>query len=264
MKYFIGLGLLFLLVWFGGTTYISQQERQLTPEEEAKNKFVHSVALSETIRHSINHPADISDDDLGALGKILGANNVYDDQRLTAYLKLRQNMARFKAAEEMLGRAVAIQNAFNPPPEAVPFETPGTEEEEAAKAPPPQPKIHPIAQDLINKAITLHRKVKQDIDKLRPYPDPEFRFAFHYLKGEVYYRHLQLDASGETMTEVFAEILESYKKALQDRPKDTNTVINIELLIKNQKKLMNNAEQPRLQRQQNLLQQVGVGKLKGI
>jgi hypothetical protein len=129
--------------------------------------------------------------------------------------------------------------------------------------PPQPPKIHPSVQAIVEKAIPLYEDAKKRIDRVQEQKgDSNFNYSMHYLKGEIYFRHLQILATKETQQELFRQTMNEYKLALRERPGDNDTSINIEILIK-EAKGGGGGDDPNGRQNKMLNQSVGFGRTKG-
>ncbi len=167
--------------------------------------------------------------------------------------KLKLTIVDFLVAEELLDRARALQASLASPPEPSP---PGI------TTPPKPSPPHPLAMQMFQKAVPLYENSKKTIDTLYENKDEKYNFLLNYTKGEVYHRYLQLFGTEETAKELLAQTVVFYKKALNYKPNDMNTVINIELLINDAAGM--NGMGPQQQRNKLLNQMPGSGRSKGF
>lgn len=114
-------------------------------------------------------------------------------------------------------------------------------------------------------SLELYKEAKIAVDQLNEIKgDDEYNFSLDYLKGEVYYRILQLVALPEEALDIFNQTVDAFKKALLIRPRDINTEINVEILRKNKDALLAKANVPGDQQMKQLIQQgVGSGQKRG-
>jgi hypothetical protein len=191
--------------------------------------------------------------------------------KVAQYVAIKKSRLLFEEAEMYMRRAVEIEKAvFIPdPPKPVPvpmvdpnnpYATPTT------PMPPPEPPriYHPLTLVNLEKAFALYDKARKESEKLKESDDNDFNFNLNYLKGEIYYRILELMADQESAPELFNQTLSYFKFALRSRNNDVDTSVNIELLIKNQNSLMGNANNPQARKKQMLNSgKFGVGKSSG-
>lgn len=208
-----------------------------------------------------------SKDEYLAVEKELSALPKKHQEALTPQIKLRMAMLNFAEAEDLLNRARALQASLSVPPlppekRQVGVDNMGNPVFVQDQAPPPE--IHPMAMKLLEKAIPLYNDSKKEMDRLTEVKgDNDYNFRLNYVKGEVYHRYTQLFATQETAKELFNQTVTFYKQALRYKPADTNTVINIELLIRDEQGMGGGAGQPQQQRSKLLNQQAGHGHSKG-
>lgn len=132
-------------------------------------------------------------------------------------------------------------------------------------------KLHPLVQENLDKTIRLYEECREMADRMGDFndskvgdPNHEYNFCLNYLKGEIYYRHLELLSKPETVRDLMTQTITYFRNALEYKPGDLNTVINIEILIKNREQMMAIANDPGAQKQQALIQKMaGSGNSKG-
>jgi hypothetical protein len=190
-------------------------------------------------------------------------------KKIKGTLGLKKAKLEFMEAEALLARAIDLQQALTLPPlppEPAPMPMTDTGHGGYNPTPPPQPQppppppIHPAAQAALEKAEKLYISSKKQIDKLNDIAgDKDYNFSLNYTKGEIYHRHLMFLSTQENQQELFTQTAMHYKKALTYRPGDTNTIVNIELLLK---QAQGGGGQGQSQ-PQRMLNQMGVGKSKG-
>lgn len=192
------------------------------------------------------------------------------DKRLEPILQLAIATAVFEEGEANLTKAIEVNNALAtpaPPPQPRPavFDQMGQPVPQPP-VPQPPPPLHPLVVKNLDAAFKNYREAKELCDRIQQQPDSNnFNFSLNYFKGEVYYRHTQFLSTPETAKELFDQTLVCWKHALRYKARDIDTVINIELLIKNQQQMLSGAVQPGNQRPQMLpATQAGRGRLKGI
>jgi len=187
-------------------------------------------------------------------------------KRLEPVLQLAIATAVFEEAEVSLAKAVEVNNALATPPTPPPppvFDQMG---QPVLQPPPPPPPLHPLVVKNLEAAFKQYKEAKELCDRIQQQPDDDnFNFSLNYFKGEVYYRHTQFLSTPETAKELFDQTLIYWKHALRYKARDIDTVINIELLIKNQQQMLSGAIQPGTNRPQMMpANQAGRGRLKGI
>jgi hypothetical protein len=195
-----------------------------------------------------------------------GRVKLVSDKRLEPVFQLALATAIFEDGERYLSKAIEVNNALATPP---PPRTPPVKDhmgQYVEQPQPPPPPLHPLVVKNLDMAFKNYKEAKELCDKIQTQPDNNnFNFSMNYFKGEVYYRHTQLLSTPETAKELFDQTLVSWKHALRYKARDIDTVINIELLIKNQQQMLSGAVQPGANRPQMLpASQAGRGKLKGI
>ena len=169
-------------------------------------------------------------------------------------IKLKLAVFDFEAAEDLLDRARALQQSLTDP-----MLTQKSDAKETASL-----KVHPSALSLFEKSIPLYQNAKKEVDRLNEAKDdPDYNFRLNYIKGEVYHRYTQLFGNEETARELFNQTVVYYKQALRFKPADTNTVINIELLIRDEDGMAGPRTNPSQTRSKLLNQAPGSGRYKG-
>lgn len=146
---------------------------------------------------------------------------------ISPVLSLKKALLLFRSAEEYLKRAAEIETAFSGAAEYIP-------DPENAQPENPQQLLHPLAAEMLKKAFELYEQARKEIELLNDDRDYDYNFSLNYLKGVVYYRYLELFSDKESAPELFNQTLSYFKRALRFKSGDIDTVINIELLIKNQ------------------------------
>lgn len=158
---------------------------------------------------------------------------VSQQEKFQPYLGIKKAIILFIAAEDFLKKAAEIESAVSLDSSA-------------------QKPLNPFTLQMLQKAGELYEAARKEADRYNETPDNTFNYNINYLKGEIYYRILQFMSTDENAQELFNQTLAYYKLALRYRPADINTVINIELLIKNQNSLLANAAGPNAKRRQML------------
>lgn len=180
------------------------------------------------------------------------------------HLNLRIAVVTLADADDKFERARALQVSLVLPPEPPSPEPPNPMYPNGQPPQPPPPKIHPSVQAIVDQAIPLYEDAKKRIDKVQEQKgDSNFNYSLHYLKGEVYFRHLQILATKETQQELFRQTMNEYKLALRERPGDVDTSINIEILIKEGQGGGGGGDDPNGRRNKMLNQTAGFGRTKG-
>lgn len=126
-------------------------------------------------------------------------------------------------------------------------------------------KAHPLAEKTFLNSLRLYKEAKAGVDRLNEIKNnDEYNFCLYYLKGEIYYRTLELVAAPEEVPSIFNQTVDAYKRALLIKNRDINTEINVEILIKRKSELLSRGNEPGSQKIQRLIQQgVGSGRKKG-
>jgi len=270
MKKFIFLSIVVL----AGGAYLLVQARNTEKEQQdaiAKVKLDnYTIDFTNEYIAQVNDAVTITQlDDLERkLPYIWPEWNDSDSQKkVKATLSLKKAKVQFLEAEALLKQAIDLQNALTLPP--LPPDPPmpttdstghGYNAAQTLPREPPPPPIHPAAKEALEKAEKLYVSSKKQIDKLNDIPgDKDYNFSLNYTKGEIYHRHLLFLSTPENQQELLIQTATYYKKALGLKPGDTNTVINIELLLKQSQ----GGGQQQVSQPQRMLNQMGVGKSKG-
>jgi tetratricopeptide (TPR) repeat protein len=259
------LGLLFIGLGLVSIQHFSKMEVGL---DDAKTRFINeyyeSQVLDNKIRAAVNQAKTI--DDLDRIESQLTALSKTDRERITPTIALKKSAILFNQAEDYLRKAIEIENAVADSGGPVdPMPPPDPENTHEAIPPPAQPRLlHPLTTAHLNKAFVLYEQARKGVEKLKDSGDADFDYHLNYLKGEIYYRILELMADQESAPELFNQALTYYKYALRNRNSDINTVVNIELMIKNQNGLIGNAGNPQARKKQMLnSKKYGIGKSSG-
>lgn len=265
MRKLLLLGVVLLLAGGGVIAYgvIAQDKQnaadrvrwQETQEARKFSKFVEQVNDAKT------------KDDYKALEATIATLPKKQQEALAPHVKLKQAVLNFAEAEELLNRARGLQTSLTvptPPPEKRQVGVDSMGNPVYAQDQPEPTKIHPTAMKLFNEAVPLYESSKREMDRLTEIKGNDaYNFRLNYVKGEVYHRYTQLFATQETARELFNQTVTFYKHALRYKPADTDTVINIELLIKDEQGMAGNAGQPQQQKSKLLNQAAGSGRSKG-
>jgi hypothetical protein len=196
----------------------------------------------------------------------LGTLDEVAEARMGPYVTLKKASLLFNQGEYYLHRAEEIEFSLSSPPKPAgpPDVDPENPNVEPIAAPNEQRKYHPLTIQMLQKATDSYEAARKEVDKLSENTDIEFNFGMNYLKGEIYYRFLEFMSDSDTAQELFNQTLNYYKIALRHKPGDINTVVNIEILIKNQNDFLSNASNPQVKRKQMLnVRKAGLGSSKG-
>lgn len=217
--------------------------------------------LDNKIRGIVNKAKSISD--LEKAEGMLQTLPQKEQDRIAPYITLKKAAIWFNEAEEYLRRAAEIENAtvVNLPPMPPPNDPEHPEHSE--QIPTPQRVLHPLTTVMLNKALGLYEKARKESEKLKDTGDVDFNYHMNYLKGEIYYRVLEFLADQESAQEIFNQTLTYYKYALRNRGNDINTIVNIEILIKNQNGLVGDVGNPQRKKQMLNSKKHGIGKSTG-
>lgn len=234
-------GLFFAILFVGAGIYFYNKESKDADERVAKmvkfeDEQLDNIKATVLVNSSTNIAGLVeAEATLAKLSKERAA-------ALAPYIALKKSLLYFNEAEGFLMRAVEIETAVGGDSQS----------------------INPLAQASLNKAIDLYDKARKEVELLKDTNDANFNFSANYLKGEIYYRLLEFVADRESAVEIFNQTLTYYKMALRSKPGDINTVVNIELLIKNQNRLLGNAADPQQKKKQMLTsKKFGVNKSSG-
>lgn len=223
------------------------QAQQVSKEHEEQ-------VLDSNVRKLVNEAMT-----LDALDKAEAMANSLSQGRqdkLAPMIALKKATFLFEQAEVYLRKAIEIERATSVPPAQTDLANP-------EQASPPQ-ELHSLTQIKLRKAIELYDKARKLCEGLKDTGDMDFDFHLNYMKGEIYYRFLELVADQESAPEIFNQTLTYYKNALRNRNNDINTVINIEILIKNQNALTGGTQSPEARKKQMLnSKKFGINKSSG-
>lgn len=124
---------------------------------------------------------------------------------------------------------------------------------------------HPLTQEILFNALKLYKEAKIAVDSLATIKgNDDYNFCLYYLKGDIYYRILQLVATPEEIPGIFDQTVDAYKQALLVKPRDIDAEINVELLRKNKNALLARGNMFGDQQMKQLIQQgVGSGRKRG-
>jgi tetratricopeptide (TPR) repeat protein len=260
------IGLMFVVVGVFSVHYFSNMEKDDDDYMTLKiNQAYDEQLLENRVRGMVNSAK--SNADLAKAEVAMQELPKEYQERITPTITFKRAAFLFNEAEDHLRKAIEIENAVAvpnqgplPPPEPDP-ENPDHQPEQI---PPPQRELHPLTLVNLNKAMVLYEKARKEAEKLKDIGNPNFDYHMNYLKGEIYYRILELMADPDSAQELFNQTLTYYKYALRSRNRDVNTVVNIEILIKNQSSLLANANDPQARKKQALSsKKYGVGRSTG-
>lgn len=262
MKKLFLLAVVVILAGVGLVYYSNSEaekyESQIADEKENQVLLAKKADLIDRISKTNNRES------LLALESELNSFDKSFKESVSPHLNLRIAAVTLADADDKFERARALQISL-----VIPQEPPAPAIADIPSLPDPQnsnrttpPKIHPSVQAIVNQAIPLYEDAKKRIDKVQDQKgDSNFNYSLHYLKGEIYHRHLQILATEETQQELFRQTMNEYKLALRERPGDNDTSINIEILIKGGQGGGN--DDPNGRRNKILNQAVGFGRTKG-
>lgn len=265
MKKLLFVGILLVLAGVGVVAFGQWAQNQQDQEDNVKLQEMKDAKKYVSFVARFNKAA--TKEDYVALERELSKLPKQYQESFSSQIKLKLAILNFGEAEELLNRARGLQASLTvppPPPEKrqVGVDQMGQPVYVQDQAPPP--KIHPAAMELLNKAIPLYNDSKKEVDRLGEVKgNADYNFRLNYVKGEVYHRYTQLFATQETARPLFNQTVTYYKNALKYKPADTDTVINIELLIRDEQGMAGGAGQPEQQKSKLLNQQAGSGRSKG-
>jgi tetratricopeptide (TPR) repeat protein len=233
-KFILGFAIGCGMVLYSTNEILKEDIRNKKQEDE----FMSTIWINELIKN-LN---DANSDDLKY--KNFEALAIVDN-RYKSYVDLKKVINEFREGQEILSKAVELQSSLTPD---------GLNME----------KFHPLVNKRIEEAMGFFEKSKIKSDQLDELAmDNEYNFVLNYTKGEIYYRYLQFFGSPETALELFNQTVTYYRNALTYKPRDIDTVVNIEILIKEKSKLLSQAANPGDRKQQILSPKFGRGKNKG-
>lgn len=261
------IGLMFIAIGVFSIHYFSKMEKDDDDYVTLKiNKSYDEQLLDNKVRNMVNTAKSIDDLDKAELA-MQSLPKEYQE-RITPTITLKRAVLLFSKAEDYLRKAVEIENAVAAQGPMPPHD-PENPDSSAEQLPPPQPappqrELHPLTLINLNKATALYERARKEAEKLKDTGNPDFDYHLNYIKGEIYYRILELMADADSAQEIFNQTLTYYKYALRSRNSDINTVVNIEILIKNQNSLLANANNPQARKKQALSsKKYGVGRSTG-
>jgi hypothetical protein len=234
-------GLFFLILGLGLFFYFSHL-RESTTEAQIANAelFCAILVTNNEARRIVNEAVTTQElDKAQSLTETLPQKQKDD---LLPIIALKRSRILFDEAEKFMRQAVEIEAAASNDSKS----------------------LHPLTVVVFNKAAVLYEQSRKESEKIKETTDPNFNYHLNYLKGETYYRFLEMFSDQETAQEMFNQAVTYYKYALRNRPSDINTVVNVELLIKNQNNLLANASSPQSKKKQMLnSKKFGINKSSG-
>jgi len=258
------VSLLFIGIGIASINYFAKMEDEDNSVVTAKiNQSYEEQVADNKVRDMVNKAKSIAD-----LAKAESAMNdlpkEYRD-RIEPTITLKRAAMYFNEAEEYLRKAAEVENAVASVPQAPPPPPDPENPDHPEQIPPPAPReLHPLTLINFNKALGLYEKARKESEKLKDTGSADFDYHLNYLKGEIYYRILEFMADPDSAQEIFNQTLTYYKYALRNRSSDINTIVNIELLIKNQSSLLANASSPQTKKKQSLSgKKYGIGRSSG-
>jgi hypothetical protein len=259
-----------MLIGFGlvSIQHFSKMEEDSDDAQTRRiNEYYEEQVLENKVRSMVNKAKSVADLDKAEVA-LADLPKQYKE-RIAPTIALKKATMLFEEAESYLTKAIEVERAaaLPPPPPPMPPapEHQGGVPEQVATPPQEQPReLHPLTLANLNKATALYEQTRKLCEGLKESGYSDFDYHLNYLKGEVYYRLLELVADQESAPEMFNQALTYYKYALRSKNNDINTVINIELLIKNQQSLTGGAQNPQARKKQMLnSKKYGIGKSSG-
>jgi len=237
----IVFGLVFLGLAVLTFCFIDNKQAQVDNIEYDQAVLDHSSQMADNAaRSAINNAKSLGD--LHKIKKL--------PKELAPYHSLKEAMFIYKQGEVLIERAAQIENALHVP---VP---PSIHEDEDDNTPSQQ--LNPKTAKLLKESQVCYEQARKIVDNLAETTDKDFNYHLNYLKGLIYHRYLIFFSSQENATELFNQSITHYKNALKNKPSDVDTVINIELLIKDGKGFA--GASPRVQRNKMLnIRKAGLG-----
>lgn len=257
-------GMILLVVGFlFFNKFITDYRKQL-PVVKEQQRLKEEDRYCEEITYALNYP-ELKEEDFKMVKYHLSKLPIEKQKQFEDIIELKSLVLQFRKAEDLIARASALQNSIKPIPE--PTQTVPVETYETEPPPPPKPvELHPFVEEMVNEIVKLYADLKKRVDVLEErQDDPEFNFLLNYTKGVIYFRHTQFFAKPDNVKELFDRTVKYFKVALRNKPDDLNTIINVELLIKNKNQMLSTAQQPGMRRQQMLVPRgAGLGTSIGI
>jgi len=257
-KLLFGLSLIALA--YASHLYLERIQSQSTKTDMAAAKEIYDNQNAYNNMTLLINKAD-SLDHIEVIESLMPDLSKENREKLVPYISLKKASLLFNQGEYYLRRAAEIEGSVVEPKQP-PMEQ-DDPENQVEQLPSPQ-QYHPLTVEMLKKAVDFYERARKEADKLTESADADFNFSLNYLKGEIYYRYLELLADNDTAQELFNQTLNYYKLALRYKPGDIDTVVNVELLIKNQSSLLANSNNPQAKRKQMLnVRKPGLGSGRG-
>lgn len=196
-------------------------------ETDKSKKYMDYIISYNNIIDSMNNNKEFNLDDL----------TQEDKENLNKYIQLKQLIDKYNRAEALFDNALKI----------------------AEQAPNTWHKSIKVKSMLIE-SMDSFKELKDKIDEFFEISDIEYNFQYNFIRGNIYYKYI-LYFNPQEKNDYFEQVLSSYKKALEYKPHDRNTIINIELLINDPTR--QNQEDPDPNKKIKLLNQAGIILRKG-
>lgn len=248
-------GIVLVIAGVVGYQYFNNRSIQLKAMDKNEDAGVFLANTSfRSVKSAINSADTLEQlNDSGLNEELINLPKQLQD-KARPYLGLKKASLLFKQGELYLEKAKLIEKALEAP------ETPPVQGQPLPERPP----LNRLTLENLKKSFDAYENARKEIEKYIEIGDNDFDYNLGYLKGEIYFRYLQYLSTQETSEELFNQTLLNYKQALKYKPSDIDSVINIELLIKNQMSLMGNASRPSNRRKQMLnLKRYGLGHSSG-
>lgn len=261
-KLVFGLG--FLVLAYASFVYLDNKQIQLYNGDSVIAKEVYDKQVKFNEVNKLLAKADTYEKLVMAQIEVEFLDKASKD-KLMPYVLMRKASILFNEGEVFLRRAEEIEFSLTlpEPKESTPYTIDPANPYATPPAPEPK-KYHPLTLDMLGRATNCYEEARKLVDTLSDNSEADFNFEMNYLKGEIYYRFLEFLADADTAQELFNQTLSYYKMALRHKPGDINTVVNIELLIKNQSAFLANSNNPQVKRKQMLnVRKAGLGSSKG-
>jgi hypothetical protein len=258
-KLLFGLSLIALA--YASHLYLDYKQSQSVKTDMTASKEIYDNQNAYNNMSLLINKAD-SLDHIEIIESLMVDFNKQNREKLVPYLSLKKASLLFNQGEYYLRRAGEIESSVVEPKQP-PMPPDDPENQGVEQLPPPQ-QYHPLTVEMLKKATDFYERARKEADKLTESADADFNFGLNYLKGEIYYRYLEFLADNDTAQELFNQTLNYFKLALRHRPGDIDTVVNVELLIKNQSSLLANSNNPQAKRKQMLnVRKAGLGSGRG-
>jgi len=254
-------GLVLVVGAYASYLYLDHKQVQLTKADTIASAIAYENRIAFRDVSLLINKAD-SLEHIAIIESLITDLSNQNKEMLSPYVSLKKASLLFNRGEYYLKKAIEIESAVViQQPAGPPMEDPDNPNGELIQAP---RQYHPLTDEMLKKATDLYEEARKEADKLTEGADNDFNYSLNYLKGEIYYRYLELLADNDTAQELFNQTLGYYKIALRYKPGDIDTVVNVELLIKNQSSLLANANNPKAKRKQMLnVRKAGFGSGRG-